>query len=187
MARPRGLVILPQGRFPNAESAPSLAPLSLLFFQGASFNSRLQSPSAVILEPKNKVCHCFHPGAPRAQPRRCAPVWPRYRSHRGGNDPAARRVPAQVGADCEPGGTPPRLCLRCEEQPANASIHRKPLSAGCSPLYPTPRPKRPANNPRRGAQALRLAVLALGSGLLRLPPSERSLGSPWVVPSLHEK
>ena len=119
------------------------------------------------------------PGAPRAQPRRCAPVWPRYRSHRGGNDAAAWRVPAQVGADCEPGGTPPRLCLRCEEQPANASIHRKPLSAGCSPLYSTPRPKRPANNPRRGAQALRLAVLALGSGLLRLPPSERSLGSPW--------
>ncbi|XP_024856665.1 CLK4-associating serine/arginine rich protein-like [Bos taurus] len=63
----------------------------------------------------------------------------------------------------------PRRCE--EEQPANASIHRKPLSAGCSPLYPTPRPKRPANNPRRGAQALRLAVLALGSGLLRLPPS----------------
>lgn len=46
------------------------------------------------------------PGALQAQPRRCAPVWPRYRSHRGGNDAAARRVPAQVGADCEPGGTP---------------------------------------------------------------------------------
>ena len=26
MVRPRGLVILPQGRFPNAESGPSLAP-----------------------------------------------------------------------------------------------------------------------------------------------------------------
>lgn len=46
------------------------------------------------------------PEVPRVQPRRCAPVWPRYRSHSGGNDAAAaRRVPAQVGADCEPGGT----------------------------------------------------------------------------------
>ena len=30
--------------------------LSLLFFQGASFNSRLHSPSAVILEPKKIKC-----------------------------------------------------------------------------------------------------------------------------------
>lgn len=125
------------------------------------------------------------PGAPRAPPRRCAPVWLRSRSHKGGNDAAAaRRVPAQVGADCEPGGNPracpsgvkksnPRVRASTESHFQRAAVRSTPHS---SPQ--TPRQQPSEGSP--GSEASGPPVAAPGL-LQALSPWRPGLGPPEIA------